>query len=177
MGNFEKAVKLVLGFEGGVSDRPLSEDPGGLTNLGISTRFLQSIGDDREVRDLTVADAVELYRRHFWDKIRGDDLPDPLAAAVFDHAVNAGPGTAGKLLQTLLNEYGANLSVDGGIGNLTLQAMTNLEADPEWLAQKYLWHRIRDYANRPSLALRQANLSGWCNRVCNLEEKLFGGES
>jgi len=177
VGDFEKAVRLVLGVEGGVSDRPLSEDPGGLTNLGISTRFLQSIGDPRDVRDLTVADAVELYRRHFWDKVRGDDLPDPLAAAVFDHAVNAGPGTAGRLLQTLLNEYGADLAVDGAIGPATLQALANLGADPEWLANKYLWLRIRDYANRPSLDLRRANLSGWCNRVCDLEEKLFSEEA
>ena len=145
MGDFEKAVKLVLGFEGGVSDRPLAEDPGGLTNLGISTRFLRSIGDPRDVRDLTVADAEELYRRHFWDKVKGDNLPDPLAAA-------------------------------GAIGSATLQALANLGADPEWLANKYLWLRIRDYANRPSLELRRVNLSGWCNRVCNLEEKLFGEE-
>jgi lysozyme family protein len=176
MGDFEKAVQLVLGVEGGVSDRPLSEDPGGLTNLGISTRFLQSIGDPRDVRDLTMADAVELYRRHFWNKVKGDDLPDPLAAAVFDHAVNAGPGTAVRLLQTLLNEYGANLVVDGAIGAATLGALQELGAEPEWLAQRYLWLRIRDYANRPSLELRRVNLSGWCNRVCNLEEKLFGEE-
>jgi lysozyme family protein len=177
MGDFAKAVKLVLGFEGGVSDRPLSEDPGGLTNLGISTRFLRSIGDPRDVRDLTVADAVELYRRHFWDKVKGDNLPDPLAAAVFDHVVNAGPGTAGRLLQTLLNEYGADLAVDGAIGPATLHALANLGADTEWLANRYLWLRIRDYANRPSVELRRANLSGWCNRVCDLEEKLFGEEA
>ncbi|MBM4286882.1 MAG: hypothetical protein FJ135_01820 [Deltaproteobacteria bacterium] len=173
MGNFEKAVKLVLGFEGGISDRPLSEDPGGLTNLGISTRFLRSIGDPRDVRDLSVRDALELYRQHFWNRVRGDDLPEPLAAAVFDHAVNAGPGTAVKLLQELLNEYGAALKVDGGMGPKTLTALKDLDTDPEWLANKYLWRRIRDYANRPSLELRRVNLSGWCNRVCNLEEALF----
>jgi len=177
MGDFEKAVRLVLGFEGGVSDRPLSEDPGGLTNLGISTRFLRSIGDPRDVRDLTVADAVELYRRHFWNKVKGDDLPEPLATTVFDHAVNAGPGTAGRLLQTLLNEYGADLAVDGAIGAATLGALQELGTEPEWLAQRYLWRRIRDYANRPSLELRRVNLSGWCNRVCDLEEKLFGEEA
>lgn len=173
MGDFDRAIKLVLGVEGGVSDRPLSEDPGGLTNLGISTRFLRSVGDDRDVRELTVADAVELYRRHFWDKVQGDGLPEPLATAVFDHAVNAGPGAAAKLLQKLLNDYGADLAIDGVIGPTTLRALDDLGADPEWLANKYLWRRIRDYANRPSLELRRANLSGWCNRVCDLEEELF----
>lgn len=171
MDNFGEVVEIILNEEGGISKRPLSEDPGGLTNHGISKRFLQSIGDSRNVQDLTRSDIIQLYRQYFWNKIKGDHLPQPLATVVFDHAVNAGPYSASKLLQLLLNEYGAHLIVDEKIGPRTIKAIQEINIDPKILAQKYLWCRLHFYANVMSRHLREANLSGWCNRLCALERR------
>ena len=44
-------------------------------------------------------DAIELYRRDYWNPVHGTDLPASLALLVFDAAVNQGTGTAARLLQ------------------------------------------------------------------------------
>jgi lysozyme family protein len=167
VGDFDRAVKEVLGVEGGYSNRPLSEDPGGATNLGISTRFLQSIGDPREVTELTVTDAIELYKKHFWDKVHGDEIADPLALVVFDGAVNTGPARAIMILQELLG-----LPIDGIFGPQTLSAAQ--AADPFLMANRHLWRRVRFYANETRAELRQANLRGWINRTATIAEKILG---
>ena len=56
---------------------------------------------------------------HVKDKVRGDELAaisPGLAAAVFDFAVNSGPGRAAKALQGLCGAV-----TDGGIGPNTLK--------------------------------------------------------
>jgi len=53
----------------------------------------------------------------YWTPIQGDKLPPALAVVVFDHAVNAGPPKATRLLQAALGA-----SVDGVMGRQTLAA-------------------------------------------------------
>jgi lysozyme family protein len=70
------------------------------------------------MKDLTVEDVEPIYKKNYWDKIKGDDLPDGLDLCVFDFGVNAGPGRAAKFLQKLLG-----VTQDGGIGPQTLGAL------------------------------------------------------
>jgi len=190
---FLEAVGLTLSAEGGYSNRPLSEDPGGATNLGVTQGLLDAIGGfngKRSVRQLSEADAIGIYWKHFWLRYGCDKLPWSLSCAVFDHAVNAG-AWGPKLLQAMLNEYlEGEIAVDGGIGPGTVAAMDEVVAKVEatlrsldyrelalqWLTHTFLFRRLRDYANRPGLSVRQANMSGWTNRVCDIEEKLCHGE-
>lgn len=67
-GWFERAVQIVLEKEGVLSDD--ARDPGGLTKYGITKREYP----DLDIANITVADAVAIYRRDYWAKIRGDDL-------------------------------------------------------------------------------------------------------
>lgn len=108
---WEKGIDFVLSYEGGLVDNPA--DPGGLTNFGISSRSYPSV----DIRNLTRADAESIYRRDYWDAIHGDELPGPLAVAVFDSAVNQGAGTAKRMLQIALK-----VTVDGVIGPKTIKA-------------------------------------------------------
>ncbi len=90
---FERALDLVLSFEGGFVHDP--RDPGGATNLGVTQATLaracgRPVSID-EVRALTRAEAGAIYRRLYWTAIRGDALPAGLDLAVFDCAVNSGP--------------------------------------------------------------------------------------
>lgn len=89
---FGQAMRFVLGQEGGeVNHR---EDPGGYTKWGIAQAFNPQVN----VATMTLDQAKRIYREKYWEVIAGDKLPWPLAATVFDMAVNAGTGTALRLL-------------------------------------------------------------------------------
>ena len=67
MADFEQAINFVLKNEGGLEENP--NDPGGITNHGISLRFLKSIKPDaseEDIRNLTVNQAKTIYYDHFW---------------------------------------------------------------------------------------------------------------
>src|SRR3954454_10905388 len=118
--NFEASLALVLKHEGGFSDHPA--DPGGATNLGITRATLARVRGRPvtvdEVRALTPREAAAIYRRFYWDPVKGDELPPGVDHAVFDCAVNAGVARAAKLLQRVLRTPD-----DGVIGPGTLAAL------------------------------------------------------
>lgn len=113
MASFGPAVEKTLKWEGG-----LTTDTGGLTNFGISQNAYPAL----DIRRLTVDGAKAIYRRDYWDKIQGDKIADQKTAeALFDWAVNAGPGAAVKSAQRLLGFTGK--AIDGGLGPQTLAAI------------------------------------------------------
>lgn len=140
---FQKAVALILKHEGGYSLDP--RDPGGETQFGISKRAYP----DEDIKALTPERATALYHRDYWQAIRGDELPAPLALVTFDMAVNAGVGAAIRLLQRTLR-----VTEDGKLGPQTLARASAAGADPEAavaVATRLTRRRIRYYAS----------LSGW----------------
>lgn len=138
MAGFDESLALILRHEGGFSDHP--RDPGGITMMGVTKRTWQEWtgkpATKADMRALTVAKVAPLYKARYWNLVRGDDLPPALALCVFDHAVNAGPGRAARMLQSLVNA-----SVDGQIGPATLRAVQALAA------AKGLPELIRRYQN------------------------------
>lgn len=106
---FERAVAFVLKREGGFSDDP--RDPGGATKFGISARAYPDV----DIANLTIEQATAIYRRDYWDRIKGDLLPAPLALMAFDAAVNQGPRRA---IQWLQHAVAAN--ADGVVGPETI---------------------------------------------------------
>ncbi|TIO15659.1 MAG: hypothetical protein E5X86_19930 [Mesorhizobium sp.] len=117
--NFDRALSLVLKHEGGYVNHP--RDPGGATNKGITIatfrRYVNAKGTPEDLKRITTAQAGIVYRRQYWDAIRGDELPDGVDYAVFDFAVNSGPSRAAKYLQAILGTV-----QDGRIGPATIAA-------------------------------------------------------
>lgn len=115
--NFDRSLSLVLKHEGGYVDHP--RDPGGATNKGITIatfrRYVNSKGTTDDLKRLTTAQAGIVYRKQYWNAIKGDDLPDGVDYAVFDFAVNSGPSRAAKYLQAVLG-----VAQDGRIGPATI---------------------------------------------------------
>ena len=111
--NYDKCLKTILHHEGGYVNHP--KDPGGETNLGVTKRVYQEHGGTKDMKDLLVEDVAPIYKKGYWDKMKGDDLPGGLDLCVFDFGVNAGPGRAAKFLQSMIGT-----TVDGGIGPNTL---------------------------------------------------------
>ena len=111
--NYDKCLKAILHHEGGYVNHP--KDPGGETNLGVTKRVYEEHGGTKDMKELTVEDVAPIYKKGYWDKMKGDDLPGGLDLCVFDFGVNAGPGRAAKFLQQMIGT-----TVDGGIGPNTL---------------------------------------------------------
>ena len=115
---FSEALEIILHHEGGYVNHP--KDPGGETNLGVTKRVYEDFGGEKEMKDLTKADVEPRYKKNYWDRVKGDDLPEGLDLCIFDFAVNAGPGRAAKFIQRLVNT-----TVDGGIGPNTLKCIND----------------------------------------------------
>lgn len=122
--NFAKCLPEILKHEGGWADHPA--DPGGATMKGITIgTYRQWKGravTKAELRAISDEEVAAIYKRNYWDKVRGDDLPAGLDLVAFDAAVNSGPSRGARWLQTALG-----VAADGKIGPKTIAAA--LEAD------------------------------------------------
>jgi len=111
--SFETVVHMVLEHEGGYVNHP--SDPGGETKYGISKRAYPDV----DIAELTKDEAADLYKRDYWDRIKGDDLPVGVACVVMDYAVNSGISRASKALQSVCGIANG----DGIIGPASLNAV------------------------------------------------------
>ena len=114
--NYDKCLETILHHEGGYVNHP--KDPGGETNLGVTKRVYLEHGGTKDMKDLLVEDVAPIYKKGYWDKMKGDELPNGLDLCVFDFGVNAGPGRSAKFLQTMIGTV-----ADGGIGPNTLKKL------------------------------------------------------
>lgn len=160
--NFDEALKAILHHEGGFVNHP--KDPGGMTNLGVTKRVWEEwVGhevDEKAMRALTPAIVGPMYKVKYWDKVRGDDLPAGVDYAVFDAAINSGPGRAAKWLQTTVGAV-----PDGAIGAGTLGKVAAME--PAAIIEKYQETRL---AFMQSLPTWDTFGKGWGRRVTEVKE-------
>lgn len=161
--NFQASLKRVLVYEGGFSDHP--KDPGGATMKGVIQRVYDAYRQRkglpmRSVKSITNAELQEIYRRQYWDAVRGDELPAGIDFVVFDGAVNSGPAQSVKWLQRALG-----VAADGAIGEATLAAV---KAAPDHDVV------VADICARRLAFLRQLKTfptfgKGWTDRVANVK--------
>lgn len=120
---FEWAVKHTLEIEGVFSDH--SWDPGGATKYGVTEAVARRHG--HEVRDLTVDQAVAIYRADYWDALGLDAIAEHsgrVALEIFDTAVNTGPGRATRIAQeALATIFDQDIAIDGRMGPQTRAAI------------------------------------------------------
>ena len=123
--NFKKALKLVLVHEGGWSDHP--RDPGGATMKGVTLAvYRRHFGADKgkkDLRNISDAQLESIYSSDYWNKCKCDKLPAGIDYAVFDAAVNSGPGRSAKWLQAAVGA-----GQDGAIGDKTLARVKSQDA-------------------------------------------------
>lgn len=154
--NFSSAVSVIIEHEGGYVDDP--KDPGGETKYGISKRQYPNLN----IKKLTVGEAIDIYRKDYWDKASVSKVPLILQLTYFDMVVNMGKKRAVKILQKALCGRGIPTEVDGAIGPETLGNLkeANLELD------RLRSYRVRYYAD---LVNRKPTLDrywyGWYRRA------------
>ena len=124
--NWDACFAMVLKHEGGFVNHP--KDPGGMTNLGVTRTnwelYLNRDVTEAEMRALTPEMVKPFYKKNYWDRIKGDDLPSGVDYAAYDLAVNSGTGRAAKYLQQI-----AGVTVDGVIGPQSLKAIQKCDAE------------------------------------------------
>jgi lysozyme family protein len=161
--NWETAFQMVLKHEGGFVNHP--KDPGGMTNLGVTKKvweeFVGREVDEREMRALTPDAVKPLYKKNYWDKIKGDQLPSGVDYAAYDLAVNSGVGRAAKYLQQI-----AGVPADGVIGPKSLEA---INACPAGEMVDALCDMRLDFLKR--LPTWNTFGKGWERRVVEVKQK------
>ena len=184
---FAVAHAFTAKWEGGLSDVP--QDAGGITRYGVSLAFLQGLFEEspatrqllsrigvslpptrESVKRLTADQAAALFRDQFWDDLKCDAFPLPIAVILYDMAVNHGRSRAVRLAQrgynaTLANASG-RLDEDGVPGPLTRRC---LSVDSPALRRAILDARENFYraivSAKPS---QRVFLRGWLNRTNDL---------
>jgi lysozyme family protein len=163
---FDRAMSLVLQFEGNRSDDP--DDPGGRTRFGVTQATYNAYrairGKPSQSVDLmSQEELADIYWTQFWLAGFCHILPPPVAIAHFDACVNLGVEPAAKLLQAAVGA-----KVDGAIGPLTMQLVARHE--PRHLAARIIACRsgyyVRLAVENPRL---QKFLPGWLKRLGELE--------
>lgn len=150
---FTRAVAFVLRWEGEWSDDPA--DAGGRTRWGISSRSHPGIDLD----SLTREQAQELYEVKYWRLAHCEQMPWPLALALFDGAVQHGVIPAVRFLQHALH-----VRVDGVPGPETIEAAQQAPAGD--VLTSYLARRACLYAT-----LAEEFRYGWFRRLFALQRE------
>jgi len=137
MANFMEEIAPLLDSEGGLNTN--KSDRGGITKFGISKKSYPNL----DISRLTQDDAINIYKKDYWDAIGGDNLPPAVAAVAFDAAVNHGVGMAKKLLKH-----------SGG--------------DPEGMIKR----RERIYTKLAQDPTQRQFYNGWMNRLSKLSGRV-----
>ena len=156
---FDSAVELILEKEGGLANHP--SDPGGVTKYGITQRDYPHL----DIPNITVDDAKAIYRKNYWDKIKGDSLPEGISTLVFDSAVNQGVSRATRMLQRAVGT-----DADGIIGPRTLAAASR--ANLRDFAVRFGVERALHYAGLPTFPIFGR---GWMNRLFDVTTRVVHG--
>lgn len=161
MAAFDDSFAELVGEEGVLStDR---NDPGNWTGgkVGVGTFVGSKYGISAaayptlDIVNLTIDQAKAIAKRDYWDRVRGDDLSQPVGHALFDMAYNQGIGAAIRVFQKSLG-----LTPDGVFGPATMAAYQ--AADPRKLARTFTTYRIVRYSMAPGW-INDAN--GWVGRA------------
>ncbi len=171
--------------EGGLVDDP--NDRGGITNHGVSLKYLRGKGlvgdvnhdgvvDEKDIIACSVEQAIVFFIHDFFEAPQYDLLPDCLHPLMFDMAVMSGTGGAGMVLQNALNDGGfGSLKVDGGCGRQTQAACARAHATlgDKGLVELVVNRRVkmlydialRDPSQRKYVVTQAGAEGGWITRT------------
>lgn len=164
MNNYvEDAFIWTMRWEGGadISDHP--DDPGGRTRFGVTERDYPELWEDGPP---TREEAMQVFENDYFrhERVKAHKVEDRrLAIYLADIAFNQGPQKAGTVLQRACNLYGEDIRVDGWVGEKTLRAVGNVEA--ERLLHGMVYFRSEHHVSLATSQERfQSFVYGWLRR-------------
>jgi lysozyme family protein len=124
MTDFNVSIEYVLQNEGGYVNNP--SDPGNATNYGITMATLcawrKAPVTEQDVQELTVDEAKQIYQAGWWEPLNLGQLPQDIATALLDTAVNLGQATAIAMAQKCVS-----VTSDGIMGPMTINALRSTD--------------------------------------------------
>ena len=157
MADFNLAISKTLQHEGGDTFTDDMLDHGGATKFGISQKAYPEL----DIRNLSEDQAKDIYRRDYWNRVKGDDIQSQVVAeTIFDVCVNMGISGGSKLAQKTL----AIKPADGIIGPQSLAVIN--AADEDLFIAKFALAKIERYTEICRAdSSQQKFLLGWLNRT------------
>ncbi|TCA48551.1 N-acetylmuramidase [Rhizobium pisi] len=165
---FTRSLSKVLVHEGGFSNHPA--DPGGATMKGVTQRVYDEFRRSqnlptRSVQQITDAELQAIYRKKYWNEIKGDKLAAGVSYVVFDGSVNSGVAQSVKWLQRALQELGLYQgAIDGQLGQGTLLALGGVNDNDSLIARIC----ARRMAFLKALRTFKTFRKGWTARVAGV---------
>lgn len=166
--NFDQAFDRLINHEGGYSNdrNDLGNWTGGKvgvgelkgTKFGIAAHSYPYL----DIKNLTLEQAKEIYRRDFWDIL--GEAHSSIKFQVFDAAVNHGHGNAIRFLQRAVG-----VADDGAWGKVSQAALNRMETNDVLL--RFVAFRLKFWASLRSFDIYGR---GWTNR--GAENLLFAAE-
>jgi lysozyme family protein len=168
---FKKISAIILRHEGGYVNQ--ASDKGGPTNHGIAWNTWQAYAQEDlnveptldNLKQLTSEQAETIYLKRYWEPKGFCKFNDQrVALMVYDWTITS--SGAAKQIQSMLNSrYDANIEIDGGMGNKTVEALNSIDNQEKLLNE--IANLRRDYytnitINNPSQIVY---LKGWLKRV------------
>ena len=160
---FDEAFRRLIGHEGGYSND--KRDPGNWTGgvvgkgalngtkFGIAANTYPNL----DIKNLTLTQAKEIYKKDWWDKLGGHGLHSAITFQLWDFSINAGKKRAIIELQQV-----AGVTADGVIGPKTIEAVNALDLNDVLLSLTA--ERLKFYT---SLKTWPTWGKGWVNRVAD----------
>lgn len=160
---FDEAFRRLIGHEGGYSND--KRDPGNWTGgvvgkgalngtkFGIAANTYPNL----DIKNLTLAQAKDIYKKDWWDKLGGHGLHSAITFQLWDFSINAGKKRAIIELQQV-----AGVTADGVIGPKTIEAVNALDLNDVLLSLTA--ERLKFYT---SLKTWPTWGKGWVNRVAD----------
>jgi lysozyme family protein len=168
--NYNACISKVLKYEGGYQADP--NDKGNWTgckvgagvNKGTNRGISACSYPNEDIKGMTEARAKEIYRKDFWDKILGDELPAGPDLCTFDGGVNSGQSRGVKWLQRAVG-----CEADGAVGPQTIAAAN--DADDHVTIDRMCDDRmdfLRGLSTWPTYG------KGWTSRVEDVRKTAHG---
>ncbi|WP_252718569.1 glycoside hydrolase family 108 protein [Acinetobacter soli] len=161
---FDMAFERLIGHEGVYSnDR---NDPGNWTGgkvglgklLGTKFGLAANTYPNLDIKNLTLTQAKEIYKKDWWDKLGADGIHSAIVFQLWDFAINAGIERAVMELQQAIGFTGKQ--VDGKLGPATKAKVNEFDLNDVLLTLTA--ERLKFYT---SLSTWPRYGKGWTNRV------------
>lgn len=169
---YRDALDFTLEIEGGYYAGNEARDPNP-TNFGVIQKTYDAWRDGKKLPrrpvKLIERHEVEAIYRGYWVGAACEHCGPLTAATVFDMSINAGPGTAVRILQRALG-----VDADGRVGPKTRAVLA--AADDVALANAVCWERVRYYVDLAKTPRLRPNLLSWMHRVVRLREQFLRRE-
>jgi lysozyme family protein len=171
MADFTPIYKSTLKWEGGyqnyASDKANYTRSGRLvgTNRGISAiAYEQYLGHEpsiEEIKAITPQIAEKVYRKLFWNKIKGDEIKDQDVASIIFAALIGNPLQSNKIVQAALAKLGKNISIKQPYTSEMVKAINRTNS-------KKLFYAIKEEKRKFLESLRTSKpefIKGWMRKL------------